>query len=193
MVMRFFSKTIRFFKTKQMTEPSTHFLYPSNLFASREPFIVNTILGSCVAVCLYDTVLQYGGINHYMLPLWNGQGLASPKFGNIAINKLIEKMQSMGSAQRNMVAKVFGGGNIIEASTATFMIGDRNIAIAIDMLKELQIKIISQSVGGNLGRKIQFNTITGEVKQKMIEKQQPVNGNPVLVTQATKIINPILK
>jgi chemotaxis protein CheD len=193
MEMRYFLRITRFFNINDMTEPSTHFLYPSNLFASREPFVVNTILGSCVAVCLYDTVLQYGGINHYMLPLWNGQGLASPKFGNIAINKLIEKMQSLGSSQRNLVAKIFGGGNIIEASTAAFMIGDRNIAIAKDMLKDLQIQIISQSVGGNLGRKIQFYTVTGEVKQKLIEKQIPVNGNPVIVPQTTRIINPLLK
>jgi len=160
-----------------MTEPSVHFLYPSTLFASRDPFIVNTILGSCVSVCLYDTFLQYGGINHYMLPLWNGQGLASPKFGNIAINKLLEKMLSMGCSQKNLVAKVFGGGNIIEANIAQFQIGDRNIAVAWDMLKELQITVVSSSVGGNLGRKIQFDTATGEVKQKIIEKKQPFNGS----------------
>lgn len=176
-----------------MTEPATHFLYPSTLFASREPYIVSTILGSCVAVCIYDTVLCFGGINHYMLPFWNGQGLASPKFGNIAIHKLIEKMQSLGSQQRNMIAKVFGGGNIIEASTAQFMIGDRNISVAKDTLKELQIQIISQSLGGSLGRKIQFNTATGEVKQKMIEKQQPINGKPVMEVPASNFINPYEK
>lgn len=156
-------------------EPSSHFLYPSSLFASREAVLVNTILGSCVAVCLYDTVLKYGGINHYMLPLWNGQGLASPKYGNIAINKLYEKMLSIGSSQKNLIAKVFGGANVIETNNAQFMIGERNIAIAYDMLNELQIKIISQSVGGNNGRKIQFNTLTGEIRQKLIEKQ--VNHN----------------
>jgi chemotaxis protein CheD len=172
-----------------MTEPSTHFLYPSTLFASREPYIVNTILGSCVAVCLYDTVWKFGGINHYMLPFWNGQGLASPKFGNIAINKLLEKMLSMGSSQKNLVAKVFGGGNILEASTTQFMIGDRNIAVAKDMLKELKIQIISQSVGGTLGRKIQFNIETGEVKQRMIEKQQVSNVNSILITQQASIYN----
>jgi chemotaxis protein CheD len=172
-----------------MTEPSTHFLYPSTLFASREPYIVNTILGSCVAVCLYDTVWKFGGINHYMLPFWNGSGLASPKFGNIAINKLLEKMQSMGSSQKNLVAKVFGGGNILEASTTQFMIGDRNIAVAKDMLKELKIQIISQSVGGTLGRKIQFNIETGEVKQRMIEKQQVSNVNSILITQQASIYN----
>jgi chemotaxis protein CheD len=168
----------------------THFLYPSTIFASRDHYIVNTILGSCVAVCFYDTVLGFGGINHFMLPLWNGQGLASPKYGNIAITKLHEKMLSLGSSQKNIIAKVFGGGNIIEASTVQFMIGDRNAAIAKDILKEMQIRIISQSVGGTLGRKIQFDTHTGEVKQRLIEKHQPFNGNPVPIIQNVEIINP---
>jgi len=164
-----------------MTEPGTHFLYPSTLFACREPFIVNTILGSCVAVCFYDTVWKFGGINHYMLPFWNGQGLASPKFGNIAINKLLEKMLVLGSNQKNIIAKVFGGGNILEGSTSQFMIGDRNVAVARDMLMELKIQIVSQSVGGTLGRKIQFNIATGEVKQRMIDKQPVANGNTEIV------------
>ena len=164
-----------------MNDPSIHFLYPSTLFASREPVVVNTILGSCVAVCLFDTYLQFGGINHYMLPFWNGQGLASPKFGNIAIEKLLEKMQALGSSQNNLIAKVFGGGNIIEATTAQFMIGDRNIAVAMDMLKEMRIQVVSQSVGGNLGIKIQFDTSTGEIKHKFIEKQQPINISNVKI------------
>jgi chemotaxis protein CheD len=172
-----------------MAETLTHFLYPSTLFASREPYIVNTILGSCVAICIYDNVLKCGGINHYMLPFWNGQGLASPKYGNIAINKLHEKMLSLGCQQKNLIAKVFGGGNIIESSTAQFMIGDRNISVATDMLKELRIQIVSQSVGGNLGRKIQYNTFTGEVKQKIIEKQQITNGNSSVIIQNSYVIN----
>jgi chemotaxis protein CheD len=173
-----------------MTEPSTHFLYPSTLFASREYYVVNTILGSCIAVCFYDTVLKCGGINHYMLPYWNGQGLASPKFGNIAINKLVEKMLSIGCVKKNLVAKIFGGGNIIETSTSQFMIGDRNIAVAKDMLQELNIRIISQRVGGSLGRKIKFNTVTGEVKQKIIEKQLPLlNDNSMILVNNSIITN----
>jgi chemotaxis protein CheD len=168
-----------------MLEPSNHFLYPAALFASREPYVVNTILGSCVAVCIYDPVLKYGGINHYMLPLWNGQGLASPKFGNIAIHKLLEKMLSYGSLQKNLVAKVFGGGNVIETHGAQFMIGERNINLAIDMLNELQIQIISKSVGGNQGRKIHFNTSTGEVRQKMIEKHIVLENNSTSRVQST--------
>ncbi|OFX75675.1 MAG: chemotaxis protein CheD [Bacteroidetes bacterium GWE2_29_8] len=147
-----------------------HYLYPSNLFMSRKPHIVSTILGSCVSVCLYDPVLQVGGINHYMLPLWNGQELASPKYGNIAIIKLIEKMTSNGSQISNIKAKLFGGGEIIETKVNTFQIGERNISVAKEMLESEKIPIVSRSVGGKLGRKILYNTFTGEVGMRFIEK-----------------------
>lgn len=148
----------------------THFLYPSALFASRSPHKVSTILGSCVAVCLYDPVQKIGGINHFMLPFWNGQGLASPKYGNIAIERLIEKMISLGSEKKHIRAKVFGGGEVIETSFSQFHIGERNIKLAIEMLEELKIPIVAKSVGGKLGRKIEFVTDTGEVKQRYIER-----------------------
>jgi chemotaxis protein CheD len=115
-----------------------------------------------------------------MLPFWNGQGLASPKYGNIAINKLLEKMQALGSSQRNLIAKIFGGANVIETNNIQFMIGDRNIAVAMESLKELQIQIVSQSIGGSLGRKIQFNTSTGEVRQKIIEKQSGIPASTIV-------------
>ena len=130
--------------------------------------MVSTVLGSCVAVCLYDTQLKIGGINHYMLPLWNGTGLASPKYGNIAINKLIERMEKLGSNKANLVAKVFGGGNVLSSSNNTFSIGKRNAQLALDMLAEHKIPIIAQSLGGDHGRQILFNTHTNEVRQKYV-------------------------
>ncbi len=149
----------------------THFLYPSALFASKEPYVVNTILGSCVAVCLYDPVMKIGGINHFMLPMWNGQGLASPKYGNIAIEKLIEKMISLGCNKKQLKAKVFGGANIFESNLEQFQIGERNIAVAEQLLEDFHIPILSCSVGGANGRRILFDTFSGEVRQKIIEKK----------------------
>jgi chemotaxis protein CheD len=149
----------------------SHFLYPAALYASKSPTLVNTILGSCVSVCFWDPILRVGGINHFMLPLWNGTGLASPKYGNIAIERLLEKMISMGCNQKNLKAKVFGGGEVIETNIKQFHIGQRNIEIAFQTLEELRIPIVGSSVGGTLGRRIQYNTETGEVKQKMIQKQ----------------------
>jgi len=149
---------------------SSYYLFPATLFASKEPHLISTILGSCVAVCLWDSELGYGGINHYMLPLWNGKGLASPKFGNIAIQKLYEKMLGLGCGKMNLQAKVFGGADILQATSYQFNIGERNIEIAKEYLRELNIQVTGISVGGVNGRKILFDSHKGSVIQKYIEK-----------------------
>ena len=107
-----------------------------------------------------------------MLPLWNGQGLPSPKYGNIANTKLIQKMVSLGSDPENLVAKIVGGAEILLSNNDQFHVGTRNIQIALDMLKDMNIPVIGQSVGGVSGRKIQFNTHTGMIKQSLILKTQ---------------------
>lgn len=156
-------------------EYSQHFLYPSSFFVSRDAYVVKTVLGSCVSVCLYDKRLRYGGINHYMLPTWTGNDLASPKYGNIAIDKLLEKMLLMGSAKEDLVAKVFGGGELLQGpdgKPSATQIGERNIEMAKMMLKNYGIPIVSSCVGGRRGRKILFITDTGEVRHKYLDKRQ---------------------
>ncbi len=149
-----------------------HFLYPSTLFASKDPYIVKTILGSCVAICLYDPVLKVGGINHYMLPNWSGNDLASPKYGNIAIEKLIERMVQIGSKKENLLAKIFGGGDLIAPDGSAMLIGERNIRMARIMLDDKKIPIVASSTGGRKGRKILFFTDTGEVRHKFLDKKE---------------------
>jgi chemotaxis protein CheD len=150
----------------------SHFLFPSNLYVSREPFDIQTILGSCIAVCLHDTILKYGGVNHYMVPLWNGQGLESPRYGNIAIDMLISKMIQLGSQKENLIAKVFGGASVLGMTNTTLDIGERNTEIAEAMLDKYRIRVVAISVGGMQGRKIIFNTATGQVKMKYIMNSQ---------------------
>ena len=150
-------------------EINKHYLYPSALFAENERCFVDTILGSCVAVCLFDKVKNIGGINHYMLPLWNGSGLASPKFGNIATEKLIEKMLKNGATKDNIVAKVFGGANQMDS---TMNIGQRNVDIAKEVLNQYNIKIIAENTGGNVGRKLRYDTATGQVMMKFLNKSE---------------------
>jgi chemotaxis protein CheD len=140
-----------------------HYLYPGALFADPRPHMVTTILGSCVAVCLWDPVLKIGGINHYLLPLWNGEGLPTPKYGNVAIEKLIENMLNMGSCKKDLIAKVFGGATLWENTAGLMRVGDRNVVLARELLQEHRIAIISSDVQGNTGRKIIFNAETGTV------------------------------
>lgn len=140
-----------------------HFLFPGTLFAAPEDHRISTVLGSCVAVCLWDSVARMGGINHYMLPLWNGEGLATPKYGNIAIKKLLARVLAMGCRQENLVAKVFGGANVMGTGNEVFMIGDRNVILAYQMLEEYGIPVAASDVGGRVGRKIVMHTATGIV------------------------------
>lgn len=155
-----------------MQSVKKHYLYPSALFSHKEPHIVSTVLGSCVAVCLWDKERQWGGINHFLLPLWNGQGLASPKYGNISIGMLIKKMENMGSNRKDMIAKLFGGAHMNMQYSDTFMIGVRNVELAQDELKEAGIKIVSEHVGGDFGRNILYHTATGEVLLKRTLKNR---------------------
>jgi chemotaxis protein CheD len=154
-----------------MEQYSQHFLYPSTLFASKDPYVVKTILGSCVAICLWDSVNQIGGINHYMLPSWNGNDFASPKYGNIAIDKLLERMGQLGARRGNIKAKIFGGGELIESGPNGTLIGERNIRVARLILEEKRIPVVASSTGGRKGRKILFFTDSGEVRHRFLDKK----------------------
>jgi chemotaxis protein CheD len=146
-----------------------HFLYPSTIYASPQPTRVQTILGSCVSVCLYDCHLCIGAMNHFMLPWWNGQGMPSPKYGDVAIKRMIEKMNSLGCTKVNMVAKVFGGADQHAIGQGTYNIGARNVVTAETILQQEQINIIARSTGGSLGRKILFDTHTNKVLVKSLK------------------------
>ncbi len=154
-----------------MINLSKIFIYPGSLEVTTQPKTLSTILGSCVAVCIWDKKLKFGGMNHFMLPLWNGEGLASPKYGNIAIDKLIRKMINNGSETEDLEAKIFGGGNVIESANNVYRIGERNIEIAYSKLAEYGIKITGSSTGGKLGRKILMNTSNFQILHKFIAKQ----------------------
>lgn len=149
------------------------YLHPGMIFAQTEPHLVSTVLGSCISVCLWDARKRVGGINHYLLPLWNGEGLPSPRYGNIAIQKLLEKMLSLGCEKRDLRAKVFGGGSMMDVANPILNIGGRNILLAENMLADEGIEIMSFDVGGSFGRKLVFNTFTGVVKLKRL----PAPGN----------------
>lgn len=155
-----------------MTEPNKYFLLPGAIKFSSKPMEITTLLGSCISVCIWDSKLHHGGMNHYMMPHWNGSGLASPKFGNIAIEKLVNSMLYIGSKKEDLVAKVFGGAAVLNNDDCIFNIGERNIKIQHDMLSDIGINVVAKSVGGNKGRKLIFNTYTGVVKMKYVQKTQ---------------------
>jgi len=149
-----------------MIHGASTFIHVGQIHVDSAPSAISTVLGSCIAVCLYDSRLGIGGMNHYLLPFWNGNGLQSPKFGNISIPKLIESMMAKGSTSRTIEAKIFGGASMNIGASEAMMIGQKNILVAKEILKEYNITIVAEDVGGQNGRKIQFDLERGKVLLK---------------------------
>jgi chemotaxis protein CheD len=127
--------------------------------------IVTTVLGSCVAVCLYDTSVGIGGMNHFLLPEGQSGDLDEVVFGLHAMELLINEMLKQGADKRRMEAKLFGGAQMIGGLSD---IGERNVAFAREFLRDEQFPVVAESVGGNMGRRIRFAATTGSVMQKLV-------------------------
>ena len=153
-----------------------HYLYPGTIFADLDPSIVTTVLGSCVSVCLWDQRQNIGGINHYFLPGGKIDESSSPRFGDVAIRSLLNAMYKLGSSKKDLIAKVFGGAMVLQIISSGLSVGDRNIEVALKILKQEGIPIKSRDLGGKLGRKIKFNTHSGVVSVKMLKKNALINN-----------------
>jgi chemotaxis protein CheD len=169
------SVTVSISKEKNMEAKKSvmkYYLNQGMIFVSTIECDITTVLGSCISVCLWEPFSETGGMNHYMLPLWNGEGLPSARYGNIAIPKLIEKMIACGCDRGNLKAKVFGGAELLSIpKNGEMSVGTQNIILAEDILHREGIQIISIDVGGNYGRRIQFNTKIGIVLLKRFRTQ----------------------
>ena len=145
------------------------YLYPGRIFTSGEPSVVSTILGSCVAVCLWDPAVAVGGINHYLLPANPGRGASDPRYGDMAMTRLLDSMVERGAAIRRLVAKIVGGASVLRAfDNARKSIGDQNVAIAREFLERMNIHVAGDQTGGRRGRKLLFHTGDGTAWVKEI-------------------------
>lgn len=144
------------------TERATAYLHPGQLFVSADSYAVTTILGSCVAVCIWDPLSGIGGMNHFLLPSFSGEGIASPRFGNIAIKELLDQLAYLGSQKHNLLAKMFGGACVLEAfRQRQHHLGTKNIEVARELLESESIPLVGHDVGGQRGRKLIFHTDDG--------------------------------
>jgi chemotaxis protein CheD len=130
--------------------------------------ILSTVLGSCVAACLNDPVAKIGGMNHFLLPDGRDESGSQVKYGAYAMELLINEVMKLGGSRKNMVAKLFGGANI---TPALGDIGQKNINFAKNFLQVEGIPCVSESVGGNQARRIQYWPTTGAAKQRLVPRQ----------------------
>ncbi len=141
-------------------EKDKYFLQPGYIFVSSEPHLLSTVLGSCVSVCIWDPKLGFGGMNHYVHAKPFGKE-KNAQFGSVSIPYMIRAMIEMGSQKYNLKAHIVGGSQNPQMRSST--IGKQNIHIAETFLKENFIDIITFDTGGCFGRKVIFDTQTGEI------------------------------
>lgn len=132
---------------------------------NRPEHLISTILGSCVAVCLWDRVRCMGGMNHILLPDSARSDIMTRSVGAGAMESLINALLKAGSMKSDMEAKVFGGAAVVAGLSD---IGARNSAFALDYLATERIPVVSKSLGGTQARRVKFWPESGRVSQKLV-------------------------
>lgn len=148
--------------------PGNYFLQPGFIYLATQPTVISTVVGSCVAVCVFDSKKKVGGMNHFQFPHIRDVRYATARYGNVAVSALIRMMIDEGSKPRHLEAQVMGGAYQPEISPRN--IGQDNIRVAKSVLAKNGIRIVSEDVGGNKGRKIVFNTSTSELVVVKVDK-----------------------
>ena len=127
--------------------------------------VISTLLGSCVAVCLWDPILQLGGMNHFVLPE-EGETLAGMSgYGVNAMELVVNGLIRRGAERRNFRAKAFGGATMIAGLSDA---GKRNALFALDYLIREKIPCDAQSLGGSLARRLEFWPADGRARLKLL-------------------------
>ncbi len=146
------------------------YLYPGDVFVSDAPAELSAILGSCVAVCVWDERLRFGGMSHYLLPTSPLGRSPSLRFGGTAIPALLASLERLGSRREHQRAKLFGGAAVNMPGTAKIdpSLGVRNVELGRQMLVEAGIPLVAEDVGGTMGRKLCFRTDDGATHIKAV-------------------------
>jgi len=149
-------------------------LLPGEFYVSMNGELITTVLGSCVSACIRDTITGIGGMNHFMLPVdissdgksWRNTPVnAQTRYGNIAMERLINVILAGGGKRHNLEIKLFGGGKVLQIDTD---IGGKNIDFVKRYLETEGFQITAEDVGGNRPRKIQYFPNTGRVRVKSL-------------------------
>jgi chemotaxis protein CheD len=150
-------------------------ILPGELYVSTHGEMISTVLGSCISVCIRDKNKGIGGMNHFMLPQNNefssenwgdNPATSASRYGNWAMEYLINAILKRGGEKKNFEVKVFGGGQMMAKMTD---IGQKNILFVYQYLAEEQLKIEAGDVGDIFARKVLYFPDTGNVKVRRIK------------------------
>lgn len=160
-----------FFYRDQHFQHNAVKVLPGEYFVSDESLLIMTVLGSCIAACLWDSRAQIGGMNHFMLP--EGElSDASGRYGSYAMELLINEMLKRGARRETMQAKIFGGAQVMH-KFASMNVGERNTSFVLAYLHTERIPIVSEDVLDIYPRKVVFFPVTGKAMVKRLAHAHP--------------------
>lgn len=141
----------------------------ADLKVAETPDILQTTLGSCIGIAIYDRGNNIGGLAHIMLPVNNNGDPNKAKYADSAISELLRKLTSKGVDKGELIAKIAGGAKMFDTNKkiSHFMeIGLRNEEAVREGLKREGVRLIAADTGNNYGRNIQFEIATGRITVK---------------------------
>jgi len=150
-------------------------LAPGDYFVAIEGEIISTVLGSCVSACIRDRRLCFGGMNHFMLPIdesegtstWGTTASSSTRFGNVAMERLINSMLKLGAHRTDLEVKLVGGGKVLDAMTD---IGSRNIQFVREYVRAEGFTVLGEDLGDVYPRKVMYHPQTGSARVKRLAR-----------------------
>ena len=165
-------------------------ILPGEYYASNKDLALVTVLGSCVSACLRDRESGIGGMNHFMLPQshsgrW-GADAEPTRFGNFAMEKLINELIKAGCSRDRMEIKLFGGGNVTDTSNA---IGTENSKFVLRYLEAEGLRCAAQDLGGTLPRRIHYNPANGKVVRRLLGTSERYAVNREEHDYETRLLN----
>ena len=153
-------------------KPNVLHVIQGDCAVSKDPnTICSTILGSCIAACLWDPTSSIGGMNHFLQPEGDDSQTGSQKYGAYAMECLINGLLRQGAYRDSLQAKVFGGAQMMQGIGD---IGARNAAFVQSFLRAEGIPIVAHDVGGTKARRLKFWPTTGAVKLKWLANTDAV-------------------
>ncbi len=149
-------------------------LLPGEYYVTRHAEVVSTVLGSCVSACIRDTRLNVGGMNHFMLPLdgsngesaWGGAASAATRYGNVAMERLINDILKLGGRREDLEIKLVGGGRVLAEINTD--IGARNIDFVREYMREEGFKVFGEDLGDNFARRVVYFPQTGRMRVRKL-------------------------
>lgn len=148
-----------------MVTETKHSLLPSDFCIVTKPAILETLVGSCVAVCLYNYKYRIAAMNHFLRDRPAGDcGANMGEFGSTSTRHIISKLLAIDGAASHYKAMVYGGAAVVRATGGGSDVGRRNVEVALEVLAEARIRVVEKQVLGTRGRRVTFYTADGTVK-----------------------------